>query len=59
MAAETSGVDRRSFLNLCAGLGLAGTVLPDILWAADVGNGITTEQLAAAESLSGIQFTDE
>ena len=59
MTERTSGVDRRSFLNLCAGLGLAGTVLPEILWAADVGEGITVEQLAAAETLAGLQFTDE
>ena len=59
MTDRDTGVDRRLFLNLCAGLGLAGTVLPDILCAADIGNGITTDQLVAAEALAGLQFTDE
>jgi len=59
MTDRDTGVDRRLFCNLCASLGVAGTVLPDILWAADMADGITTDQLAAAEALAGLQFTDE
>jgi len=55
-----AGLDRRRFLGVCAGLGLAGTALPDLLWA-QVRDGapVTRETLAAAESLAGLEFTDD
>ena len=54
------GLDRRRFVELFAGLGVAGTALTELLWAqAADGAPITRETLAAAETLAGLQFTDE
>jgi Asp-tRNA(Asn)/Glu-tRNA(Gln) amidotransferase A subunit family amidase len=55
-----AGLDRRRFLGVCAGLGLAGTALPDLLWP-QVRDGapITRETLAAAEALAGLEFSDD
>ncbi len=50
---------RRNFLAQCSTLGVAGTLLPGLLWAkvAD-GAEITAASVAAAEEIAGVQFTD-
>ena len=55
----TREYDRRSFMTYFAGIGLGGTLLPGVLWAA-VANGaeITNASIAAAEELAGLKFDD-
>jgi len=52
------GVDRRRFMAVCTGLGLAGTALPELLWARAGDGPITRETLAATETLAGIELDD-
>jgi Asp-tRNA(Asn)/Glu-tRNA(Gln) amidotransferase A subunit family amidase len=54
---SSNGLDRRRFVHVCAGFGLAGAVVEQ-LWAAAGEGPITRETLAAAESLAGIELTD-
>jgi Asp-tRNA(Asn)/Glu-tRNA(Gln) amidotransferase A subunit family amidase len=54
--------DRRSFMAYFGALGLSSTLLPGVLWAQanqQQGTPITKEMVAAAEQLSGLEFTDE
>jgi Asp-tRNA(Asn)/Glu-tRNA(Gln) amidotransferase A subunit family amidase len=55
-----SPVDRRRFVAICSGLGLAGTALPQLLWAwyQDAGK-ITKDMLDEAEAIIGLEFTDD
>lgn len=64
----SSGVDRRSFLAACSGLGLTGTLFPGVLWSemepsegaeSDQDRQITTEAIREAEKVAGIEFTPE
>ena len=53
-------LDRRRFMSLLAGLGLAGTTLPDILWAqAGSDDPLTDADVAAAARLAGLELTAE
>ena len=50
---------RRNFLAHCSALGVAGTLLPGLLWAKVVdGAEITAASVAAAEEIAGVQFTE-
>lgn len=53
-------VDRRAFLEACTALGLGG-LLPGAVYAqvADEDDAITTEHIAAAETIAGLSFTPE
>jgi Asp-tRNA(Asn)/Glu-tRNA(Gln) amidotransferase A subunit family amidase len=57
MSSNDIGLDRRRFVGVCAGFGLAGTAL-ELLWATAGDGPITRETLAAAETLAGIELTD-
>ena len=57
MSSNDIGLDRRRFVGVCAGFGLAGTAL-ELLWASAGEGPITRETLAAAEALAGIELTD-
>jgi Asp-tRNA(Asn)/Glu-tRNA(Gln) amidotransferase A subunit family amidase len=53
------GFDRRKFTAFFTGIGLAGTVLPRILWAeAEATGAVSKEALMGAESLAGLEFSD-
>uniref|UniRef100_Q01WQ6 Amidase n=1 Tax=Solibacter usitatus (strain Ellin6076) TaxID=234267 RepID=Q01WQ6_SOLUE len=52
---------RRRFLACCSGIGLAGTLLPGVLWAQlqqDGAQQVTPEMLKAALGLSGLSFSE-
>lgn len=50
---------RRQFLAQCSALGVAGTLLPGLLWAkVSEGMEITAASVAAAEEIAGVRFTD-
>src|SRR3954470_20836854 len=55
--------DRRQFMAYFGALGLSSTLLPGVLWAQanqqPQGTPITKEMIAAAEQLSGLEFTDD
>src|SRR3954470_17096961 len=55
--------DRRAFMAYFTSIGLGATLLPGVLWSqanqAQQGTPITKEMVAAAEQLSGLEFTDE
>ena len=56
--------DRRSFMAYFGSIGLGSTLLPGVLWAQtqtpqQQGAAITTEQIAAAEEVAGLKFSDE
>jgi len=56
-----SGWSRRGVLGLLAGFGLAGTALPEIVWARlqeMQDEEITRDVLVDAEKLAGLEFTD-
>ena len=57
MDSSTVGFDRRHFVRVCAGLGLAGGAV-ELLWAAAGEGSINRETLAAAETLAGIELSD-
>ncbi|MCP4901477.1 MAG: amidase [bacterium] len=60
MTGRSSWLDRRRFMGVLSGLGLAGTTFPDLLWAAAAKKSeLTTATIAAAESLAGLEFTQE
>jgi Asp-tRNA(Asn)/Glu-tRNA(Gln) amidotransferase A subunit family amidase len=57
-----STYDRRAFMSYFGALGLSSTLLPGVLWAQanqQQGTPITKEMVAAAEQISGLEFTDE
>ena len=57
---EKQRMDRRKFMAYFSAAGLAGTSLPAALWSQTQGEGpVTKEALAAAETVSGLEFTDE
>lgn len=50
---------RRDFVTHFSALGVAGTLLPGVLWAKVVeGTEITAASVAAAEEIAGVQFTE-
>src|SRR5215475_12848225 len=54
--------DRRAFMAYFGSIGLGTTLLPGVLWAQAAqqqGATITTEQIAAAEEVAGLQFSEE
>lgn len=54
------GLKRRDFLSYFSGIGLSGTLLPGVLWSRYQEEGvITSGNLAEAEKLAGLEFTDE
>ena len=57
MASSRLGLDRRRFVRVCAGFGVAGAAA-ELLWAATGEGPITRETLAAAETLAGIELTE-
>lgn len=55
-----SSLDRRAFMAYFAGAGLAGTLLPGVLWAKVQEAGVVTREiLTDAERVAGLSFTDE
>ncbi len=51
---------RRDFLSYFSGIGLSGTLLPGVLWShLQEEQEITTQNLAEAEKLAGLEFTEE
>lgn len=57
---ERAHLDRRSFLTWTSSLGLAGTLFPGVLWARMQGQeAITTQMLAEAAKVAGLEFTEE
>ena len=51
---------RRDFLSYFSGIGLSGTLLPGVLWSHfQEEEEITTQNLAEAEKLAGLEFTEE
>ena len=58
---STTTYDRRAFMAYFGSIGLGSTLLPGVLWAQAAqqqGNVITAEQIAAAEEVAGVQFSD-
>ncbi len=54
------GIDRRRFMAFFGGFGLAGSVLPGLLWAEVAEQGaISLDALRGAERMAGLDFTDE
>lgn len=53
--------DRRAFMAYFSSIGLGASLLPGVLWArqAQQGTPITKEDVAAAEEIAGVSFTDE
>src|SRR5579864_9841215 len=55
-------IDRREFVERCAGMGLASTLLPGVLWAQAQAKGatkITKEMIDAAAAVAGVAISDE
>lgn len=54
-------LERRAFMTYFGGLGLSTTLFPGVLWAqlGQERDGITREMIQTAESLAGLEFTDE
>src|SRR5467141_4329600 len=55
-------LDRRNFMKTCSGLGLAGTLLPGVLWAQAQAQGaakITKEMIDNAASIADVAIADE
>lgn len=51
---------RRSFLSYFGATGLGTTLFPGVLWGKiEAGEPITTETIAAAEKIAGLEFTEE
>src|SRR5689334_10912160 len=58
---STTTYDRRAFMAYFGSIGLGSTLLPGVLWAQAAqqqGNAITAEQIAAAEQVAGLNFSD-
>ena len=55
-------VDRRSFMKVCSGLGLSGTLFPGVLWAqaqAQAKTKITKEMIENAAAVADVAIPDE
>ncbi len=53
-------IDRRRFVETCAGMGLASTLLPGVLWAQAKGaTKITREMIDAAAAVADVAISDE
>jgi Asp-tRNA(Asn)/Glu-tRNA(Gln) amidotransferase A subunit family amidase len=55
-------LDRRNFMKTCAGMGLAGTLLPGVLWVQAQAEGakkITKEMIDRAAAVAGVPISDE
>src|SRR5579864_105631 len=55
-------IDRREFVERCAGMGLASTLLPGVLWAQAQAKGatkITKEMIDAAAAVADVAISDE
>src|SRR5260370_21184790 len=55
-------LDRRNFMKTCSGLGLAGTLLPGVLWAQAQAQGaakITKEMIDNAASIADVAIADD
>jgi Asp-tRNA(Asn)/Glu-tRNA(Gln) amidotransferase A subunit family amidase len=53
-------IDRRRFVEACAGMGLASTLLPGVLWAQAKGaTKITKEMIDAAAAVADVAISDE
>jgi Asp-tRNA(Asn)/Glu-tRNA(Gln) amidotransferase A subunit family amidase len=55
-------LDRRNFMKTCSGMGLAGTLLPGVLWAQAQAEGakkITKEMIDRAAAVAGVPISDE
>ena len=58
--AATTRYDRRAFMGYFASMGLGSTLLPGVLWAkVAAGEDITTETIACAEEIAGLEFDAE
>ena len=59
-ASLPEGLKRRDFLSYFSGIGLTGTLLPGVLWSRFQEEGeITPQNLAEAEKIAGLEFTEE
>ena len=55
-------LDRRNFMKACSGMGLAGTLLPGVLWAQAQAEGakkITKEMIDNAAAIADVPIPDE
>jgi Asp-tRNA(Asn)/Glu-tRNA(Gln) amidotransferase A subunit family amidase len=53
-------LDRRNFMKTCSGMGLAGTLLPGVLWAQAEGvKKITKEMIESAAAIADVPISDE
>ena len=55
-------LDRRNFMKTCSGMGLAGTLLPGVLWAQAQAAGakkITREMIESAAAIADVPIADE
>jgi Asp-tRNA(Asn)/Glu-tRNA(Gln) amidotransferase A subunit family amidase len=55
-------LDRRNFMKTCSGMGLAGTLLPGVLWAQAQAEGakkITKEMIENAAAIADVPISDE
>ena len=55
-------LDRRNFMKTCSGMGLAGTLLPGVLWAQAQAEGakkITKEMIESAAAIADVPISDE
>jgi len=55
-------LDRRNFMKTCSGMGLAGTLLPGVLWAQAQAEGakkVTKEMIESAAAIADVPISDE
>src|SRR5467141_3763613 len=55
-------IDRRNFMKTCSGMGLAGTLLPGVLWAQAQAQGakkITKEMIENAAAIADVPIPEE
>src|SRR5260370_39111244 len=55
-------IDRRNFMRTCSGMGLAGTLLPGVLWAQAQAQGakkITKEMIENAAAIADVPIPEE
>ena len=55
-------LDRRDFMRTCSGMGLAGTLLPGVLWAqarAEGGKKITKEMIESAAAIADVPISED
>jgi Asp-tRNA(Asn)/Glu-tRNA(Gln) amidotransferase A subunit family amidase len=55
-------LDRRNFMKTCSGMGLAGTLLPGVLWAQAQAQGakkITKEMIESAAAIADVPIADD